>query len=83
MTAAVEAKAEGMVANAERVAPRVWAVPSSSAPGELHVVSAHRLPDGGWAWVCDCTAAEFNRRCSHVQAVALAAQREQAKGAKR
>lgn len=56
----------------ERVARNVWSVPSASG-GERHVVSAHRVADGGWAWVCDCPGFEYRRRCGHIaQAVANA-----------
>ena len=65
------AQRAGETGRVERVAPRVWSVPSSSG-GEAHVVSAHRVGDG-WAWVCDCRGFEYRRKCSHIaQAVAAA-----------
>jgi SWIM zinc finger len=49
-----------------------YCVPSSSEPERVHLVRqyATRLQ-------CDCTAAQYGRRCAHVAAVAALKQRQQ------
>ncbi len=59
----------------ERVAANCWAVPSASAPGELHVVSVHLGRLGGRVWVCDCTGFAYRGTCAYIARVVASAPR--------
>lgn len=69
----VEQRAAPLVGRIERVAPRVWAVPSQTEPG-FHVVA---IVAG--AWCCDCPGHEYRRQCAHVEAAKLWIQKAQAR----
>lgn len=64
LRARVRALEAGLDLQAERVAPALWAVPSVSHAGELHLVRVRRT-----GLECDCPAAAFGRPCCHVAAV--------------
>lgn len=74
LRARVRALEANLDLRAERVAAQVWAVPSLSAPGELHVVSRHN-----GQWTCDCRAADMHRYCAHLAAVDLVEERRRAR----
>ncbi len=71
--ATLEQRAAPLVARIERVAPRVWAVPSQTAPG-FHVVVVV-----GGQWFCDCAGHTYRGRCAHVEAARLWVQKAQAR----
>lgn len=71
MTRETEQRGEALLGRVEWVGRGVWAVPSGSQAGELHIVSGHRLASGAVDLLCDCRAAEFGRDCSHLHAVRL------------
>ena len=78
----VDAKAVQLVDRVECVAWRdgagaVYAVPSLTDPGDLHVVADLTRLGLGQGLRCDCMAGVHNRACSHRTAVVLRRQREQ------
>jgi hypothetical protein len=55
-----------LVGQIERVADQVWAVPSTSYPGEIHVVALVEA-----VLHCTCPAGEAGQPCRHAAGVRL------------
>lgn len=69
-----------LAARIERVGRGVYAVPSQSQAGELHLVTDLGLLGIGQGLVCDCEAASFGQVCADLGALVLRRQQEARRG---
>jgi hypothetical protein len=67
--AAALTRGRELAGDVERVTRGVYAVPSVSTPGELHIVTDLHALGLGTGLACDCRAGERAKPCRHVGAV--------------
>jgi hypothetical protein len=66
-----------LVDRIEKVGPGVYAVPSQTPGGELHIVTDLAVLGVGEGLACDCVAAEMGNQCAHRAALVVARQNAQ------
>lgn len=77
----LDEEVEALAPQVEAVARGIYAVPSRSEPGGLHVVCDRQVAGVSGAarlgrWCCDCRAYGFDSSCAHIEAVIVRRRQE-------